>query len=97
MDISRRTEGLNKAKRKTVTTIAKGTHSRTMIKGVDIAIAITSVRKISLDSPIRLSLGYSFSGGSLMDAPHEVQNFASIEFRPLQFGHSIGGFYHGAD
>ena len=55
MDISRRTEGLNEAKRKPVTTIAKGTHSPTIIKGVDITIAITSVRKISLDSPIRLS------------------------------------------
>ena len=36
----------------------------------------------------------SFSGGSLIDAPHEVQNLASNEFRPLHFGHSIGGFYH---
>ena len=43
------------------------------------------------------SSGDSFSGGSLMDAPHEVQNFASIEFRPLHFGHSIGGLYHDAD
>ena len=33
----------------------------------------------------------SFLGGSLMDAPHELQNFASNEFRPLHFGHSIGG------
>ncbi|MCL0044353.1 hypothetical protein M1N24_02335 [Dehalococcoidia bacterium] len=34
-----------------------------------------------------------------MDAPHEVQNFASNEFRPLHFGHfiAIGGFYHDAD
>ena len=97
MDTSRRTEGLNEAKRKPVTTIATGTHSQTMIKGIDIALAITSVRAISLDSPIRLSLGDSFSGGSLMDAPHEVQNFASIEFRPLHFGHSIGEFYHDDD
>ena len=36
----------------------------------------------------------SSSGGSLMDVPHEVQNCASIEFRPLHFGHSIGKFYH---
>ena len=36
----------------------------------------------------------SFSGGSLIDVPHEVQNLASNEFRPLHFGHSIGGFYH---
>ena len=41
--------------------------------------------------------GGSSSGGSSMDAPHEVQNFASIEFRPLHFGHSIGEFYHYAD
>ena len=36
------------------------------------------------------------SDGSFIDAPHELQNFASIEFRPLHFGHSIGGFYHDA-
>ena len=38
----------------------------------------------------------SFSGGSLIDAPHEVQKFAFNEFRTLHFGQafSMPGFYY---